>query len=44
MGQEQQITDHLHDVSLNLWEDEESVDTVRMSSGKFTNMSFQYNN
>lgn len=44
MGQEQQMTDHQHDISLNLWEDEENADVVRMGSGIFTNMSFQYNN
>lgn len=35
---------HIHDISLISWEDEESVDVIRMERGRFTNVSFQYNN
>lgn len=36
--------DHVRGVSLISWEDEESVDVIRMGKGRFTNESFQYNN
>lgn len=36
--------DHVHDIPVISWEDEECVDVIRMGSGRFTNVGFQCTN